>query len=243
LINALLIIAFLLVAAAYSAVGFGGGSTYNALLVLSGVDFRLIPLIALSCNILVVTGGVFHFHKSGQFEIKALLPFVALSIPMALLGGSLSVSETLFSGLLGVALLVTGIQMLWNPDPARSAVVKLNPWAVGLPLGAATGLLAGITGIGGGIFLAPCLHLIGWDRPRRIAAMASGFILVNSTAGLAGQLLKQDGQAAARDWLAAWPLFIAVVLGGQIGSRLAAGVLVLWVAVRLIRHWLVLLST
>ncbi len=254
MINALLIIGFLLVAVAYSAVGFGGGSTYNALLVLSGLDFRVIPVIALSCNILVVSGGVYHFYRAGKLDYKALLPFVALSIPAAWLGGSLPVSEELFTGLLGVALLVTGIQMLWNPVNHLHPRRPVNPWILGLPLGAVTGLVAGITGIGGGIFLAPCLHLLGWDKPRRIAAMASGFILVNSLAGLTGQLMKQNGQTLIPEWLNAWPLFIAVVIGGQIGSRLAAGklpqlwvrrltaVLVLWVAVRLLRHWLVLLT-
>lgn len=254
MLNGLLVIAFLLTAIAYSSVGFGGGSTYNALLVLAGMDFRVIPVIALSCNILVVSGGVYHFYRAGKLDYQALLPFVALSIPAAWLGGSMPVSEVLFTGLLGVALLATGIQMLWNPGSHPPPGKPVNPWVVGLPLGAVTGLVAGITGIGGGIFLAPCLHLLAWDRPRRIAAMASGFILVNSIAGLAGQLMKRDGQTPLTEWLSAWPLFVAVVVGGQIGSRLAAGrlpqlwvrrmtaVLVLWVAVRLLRHWLVLLT-
>ncbi len=254
MLNVLMIIVFLLTALAYASVGFGGGSTYNALLVLSGMDFRVIPLIALTCNILVVSGGVYHFHKAGEFKASALLPFIALSIPMAWLGGRIGVSETLFSGLLGVALAVTGIQMLWTPGSRLNRQPSINPWVFGLPLGAATGLVAGITGIGGGIFLAPCLHLMGWSEPRRIAAMASGFILVNSLSGITGQIMKQGGQAPLEPWLNAWPLFIAVVIGGQIGSRVAAGrlsqlwirrltaVLVIWVAVRLLRHWLVLLS-
>jgi len=250
----LMIIVFLLAAIAYASVGFGGGSTYNALLVLSGMDFRVIPLIALTCNILVVSGGVYHFWRAGEFNIRALLPFVALSIPMALVGGALPVSESLFSGLLGVSLLLAGAQMLWKPAARPGRVSSLNPWLLGLPLGAATGVVAGITGIGGGIFLAPCLYLAGWAQPRKIAAMSSGFILVNSLAGMTGQLFKQQAQAPVTEWLNAWPLFIAVVLGGQIGSRLAAGkmpqlwiqrltsLLILWVAVRLLRHWLVLLS-
>ena len=249
-----MLIAFLLVALAYASVGFGGGSTYNALLVLSGIDFRVIPLIALTCNILVVTGGVYHFHKAGELNTRALLPFITLSIPMALLGGTLTVSEVLFSGLLGLALMLTGIQMLWKPDPQPAKEATANPWLIGLPLGAVTGLVAGITGIGGGIFLAPCLHLLGWSQPRKIAAMASGFILLNSLSGLAGQLVKQHDVLPTTEWLNAWPLYIAVIIGGQIGSRLAVGkfsqlwirrltaVLVIWVAVRLLRHWLVLLS-
>jgi uncharacterized membrane protein YfcA len=125
----------------------------------------------------------------------------------------------------------------------------LGIWLVGLPLGAATGLLAGIVGIGGGIFLAPVLYLIRWDNARRIAATASSFILANSIAGLAGQLLKQQDVWSVKDWLDMWPLFLAVLIGGQLGSRAASShmpqvwirrmtaVLVLYVAVRLLIEW------
>ena len=101
---------FLLAAVAYSSVGFGGGSSYNALLILSGMDYRLVPAIALSCNILVVTGGVYHYAQAGVLSIRQLMPFVAFSIPMAWLGGRIPVSEQLFIALLGFSLLVAAVQ-------------------------------------------------------------------------------------------------------------------------------------
>ena len=111
---------FVLVAAAYSSVGFGGGSTYNALLILSGTDFRLIPSIALTCNILVVSGGVYHYSRAGVLSVGKLMPFIALSIPMAWLGGRLLVSEQVFIGLLGFSLLVAAAQMLLKPGSKLS---------------------------------------------------------------------------------------------------------------------------
>ena len=109
---------FFLVAVAYSAVGFGGGSSYNALLILSGMDYRLVPAIALSCNILVVTGGVYHYVRAGVLSGAQLAPFILLSIPMAWLGGSLPVSEQVFIGLLGFSLLVAAVQMFWKHHTA-----------------------------------------------------------------------------------------------------------------------------
>lgn len=242
---------FLLVAAAYSSVGFGGGSTYNALLILSGMDFRLVPAIALSCNILVVSGGVYHYSRAGVLSIGKLLPFIVLSIPMAWLGGRVVVSEQVFIGLLGLSLLVAAAQMLLGPNrPATSSDHSpLRYWLLAAPSGGLIGLLAGITGIGGGIFLAPIIYFLRLAPARTVAGITSGFILVNSISGLAGQMMKAGGHSPLQGWLQAWPLFIAVIIGGQIGSHLGAykipeswikrltAVLMLYVAVRLIWRW------
>ncbi len=238
---------FAVTALLYAMVGFGGGSTYNALLVLGGVDYRVIPVIALSCNIIVVTGGVIHFARAGHLRLSAFAPFVITSVPMALVGGSLVVPERLFVSLLGVVLLVSGVLMLISKQAGiGTAPDQRTRWLVGLPAGAVLGLLAGIVGIGGGIFLAPLMHLLNWDRAKTIAASASGFILVNSVAGLIGQLSKWPSLDAAQQL---WPylaLPVAVLLGGQLGSYLGAGAvrdrliramtaaLVLYVAVRLL---------
>jgi uncharacterized membrane protein YfcA len=249
--NLLMISLFFLVALCYAMVGFGGGSTYNALLVLTGFDYQLIPSIALTCNILVTGGGIVHFRKAGVLDISRVLPFFALSVPMAYLGGRMAVSESVFIGLLGVSLLATGILMLLRTPaaPTAPAASATRAWMVGLPVGAVIGLLAGIVGIGGGIFLAPFLYLIRWDDPRRIALTASAFILVNSVAGLSGQLLKQQDNWSIGEWVNLWPLFVAVIIGGQLGSRAGAfhlpevwikrltAVLVLYVAVRLLFQW------
>lgn len=243
---------FLLVAIAYSSVGFGGGSTYNALLILSGMDYRLIPAIALSCNILVVTGSVFHYIRAGHLSVARLLPYIALSLPMAWLGGRLPVSEQLFTGLLGISLLLVAGQMLLKPHGSVTANRdgKSNLWLSAMPIGGFIGLLAGITGIGGGIFLAPVIYLLNLESPRKVAGITSGFILVNSVAGLAGQMMKTNEFSPLPGMIEAWPLFIVVIIGGQLGSQLGlhklpetwikrlTAVLILYVAARLIWRWI-----
>ncbi len=242
---------FFLVAVAYSSVGFGGGSTYNALLILSGMDYRLVPAIALSCNILVVSGGVYHYWRGGFLSVGQLLPFIAISVPMAWLGGSLVVSEQVFIGLLGFSLLLAAAQMLLKPYRTMTGhrYDSGRYWMIAAPVGGFIGLLAGITGIGGGIFLAPVIYFLRLVPARTVAGITSGFILLNSFAGLAGQMMKTDEYSPLAGWLQVWPLFIAVVIGGQIGSRLGVyklpetwikrltAVLMLYVAIRLLWRW------
>ena len=242
---------FFLVAVAYSSVGFGGGSSYNALLILSGMDYRLVPAIALSCNVLVVSGGVIHYARAGALSASQLFPFIILSIPMAWLGGRLPVSELVFVGLLGFSLLAAATQMFWTrqTNSAQHDFGKTQFWLVSALIGGFIGLISGITGIGGGIFLAPIIYFFHLAPARTVAGITSGFILVNSIAGLAGQLMKADGYSPMPGWLQAWPLFIVVVIGGQIGSHLGAyhlpenwikrltALLMLYVAVRLIWRW------
>jgi len=243
---------FFLVAVAYSSVGFGGGSSYNALLILSGMDYRLVPAIALTCNILVVSGGVFHYSRAGFLSISKLMPFIVLAVPMAWLGGSLLVSEQVFIGLLGLSLLLAAVQMLLKPQVINAVLDYRTTryWLIAAPVGGFIGLVAGITGIGGGIFLAPLIYVLHLAPARSVAGITSGFILVNSIAGLAGQMMKAGDYSPVQGWLEAWPLFIAVLVGGQIGSHLGAyhlpelwvkrltAVLILYVAIRLIWRWL-----
>lgn len=247
---------FFITAIAYSSVGFGGGSTYNALLVLSATDYRLIPAIALTCNILVVTGGVIHHLRAGHMSWTTLLPYIVLSVPMAWLGGRLAVSEELFIGLLGFSLLLAAVQMLRTPQTGINLEVPRGSslWLKAMPIGGVIGFLAGITGIGGGIFLAPVIYLLKLAPPRMIAGITSGFILLNSVSGLAGQMMKSGDYSPARGMLEAWPLFVFVVIGGQIGSRLGiyslperwikrlTAILILYVAVRLIWRWFTMVS-
>lgn len=242
---------FFLTALAYAMVGFGGGSTYNALLILGGVDYRLVPIIALSCNIIVVSGGVFHFARQGHIGLRRAAPWLISSIPAAFLGGLIPVPEHIFILLLGLCLLAAGGRILWRslcmPDDGASDIVARGHHAA-LPLfaGAGLGLVAGITGIGGGIFLAPILYLLRWDGARAIAGLCALFILVNSLAGLAGQLVKAHDLAILPALWPYLPLGLAVAVGGQIGSWLGAsrlrlfwierltGVLILYVALRLL---------
>ena len=242
---------FCITALLYASVGFGGGSTYNALLVLNGTDYRVLPSLALICNIIVVAGSCWRFHRGGLLPWRGMAPFLVTSIPAAFIGGRLVVSETLFVGLLGFALLIAGIRLAFQPNTEIGAPVPASgmqpiPYLVG----AGIGLLSGMVGIGGGIFLAPVLYFLRWDTPRRIAAACSLFILVNSLSGLTGQILKLHDLDIVSALTPYWALFPAVLIGGQIGSWLASArlepglikrataILILYVAVRLIYRWL-----
>lgn len=220
----LLALAFLVTALLYASVGFGGGSTYAALLALSGLDYGLLPLIALACNIVVVAGSSIRFARAGLIPCRKALVLVALGAPLSFLGGLTPIKEATFLTLLGASLVLTSLTML---IPVRENSESMPTRAAGwMGLAAAPlGYLAGLVGIGGGIFLAPLLHLTRWHEARGIAATASLFILVNSLFGLAGQLVKNGPGLFGPALGAALPLLIAVVIGGQIGSLMAARLL------------------
>lgn len=222
----LLPLLFVLTALLYASVGFGGGSTYTALLVLAETDFRLIPLISLICNVLVVSGSCWRYSRSGLLPVQRLMPAMLVSVPLAWLGGRISVDEQVFVLLLGGALLLTSLVMLVQPllVHERGDREPAPGWLL-IPAGAITGLLAGLVGIGGGIFLAPILYAIAWAREREIAAASSLFILVNSLAGLAGQVMKPGTPPAGLLDPALLALPPAVLLGGWLGNRLGIRVL------------------
>ena len=182
---------FFVTALLYSAVGFGGGSTYTALLVLFDAPYQIIPIISLVCNIIVVSTGCYQFHQKGLSSLKKMLPVLATSMPFAFLGGYLKVSEALFLSILCVMLMLSGCKLLLLKDASLKYLRRFSTKKAYYPiLGAVVGLFAGITGIGGGIFLSPFLYLSKWDNQKRIAAFCSFFIFVNSLSGLIGQLLK-----------------------------------------------------
>lgn len=223
-VPALLALAFLITALLYASVGFGGGSTYAALLALSGLDYRMLPLVALACNIVVVTGGTIRFARARVTPWRKALVLVALGAPASFLGGLIPIKEATFHALLGVGLILSSLAMLM-PIPEQGSERESRGARLMPLLAAPLGLLAGLVGIGGGIFLAPLLHLVRWHGAREIAATASLFILVNSLFGLAGQLLKNGPGAFGSAIGASLPLLIAVVIGGQIGSLLAVRLL------------------
>ena len=216
-----LALAFFVTALLYAIAGFGGGSTYTALLVLAGTDYRAVPILSLACNILVVSVGTWRFARAGHLDWRRVWPLFVTSVPAAWLGGRLVVERELFVGLLAGSLLVAGLTMLWQPYWKRDITPVPGPRWIEPVAGGGLGFLAGVVGIGGGIFLAPLLYLLRWDGPRRIAATCAAFILVNSIAGLAGQASKGLGAAAAvigEHGL----LFPAVVVGGLVGAGLGA---------------------
>ena len=215
----LLAILFLITAVLYSSVGFGGGSTYLALLLIWGVPYFIFPVIALSCNIIVVSGNCFNYIRVGNLNHKLLFPYLIGSIPLAYIGGSLSIEKQLFEILLFIVLLVAGLLLLLNfkSYDDKDESYKKIPIFISILIGGSLGFISGIVGIGGGIFLSPILFLIRAGRPKHIVTTASLFILINSISGIIGQLTKNDVLVEVQNY---WYLLVAVLIGGQIGNFL-----------------------
>ena len=211
---------FFLIAILYSSVGFGGGSSYLAVMALSSLAFTQIRAIALICNIVVVSGATYIYFKNNLYVWKKIIPLTVASVPFAFVGGYLRISQTFFFILLGITLLVAAT-LMWTSKyiAAKGKHLDLkNSSAKNVSYGAGIGFISGMVGIGGGIFLAPFLHLTKWDNPKRIAATSSFFILVNSIAGLTGQYLNPNFSIEPAITLI---LMVTVFTGGQIGSRLS----------------------
>jgi len=215
-----LAILFLVTATLYSSVGFGGGSTYLALLLIWEIPYFIFPTIALFCNIIVVSGNCFNYIKAGNLNFKLLFPYLVGSMPMAYIGGSLLLEEKLFEILLFLVLATAGALLLLNfrsYDDEKLSYRKI-PYMVSILIGGALGFIAGIVGIGGGIFLSPILFLIKAGKPKHIVTTASLFILINSILGVIGQLSKNAVLTEVQNY---WYLLVAVLIGGQLGNFLS----------------------
>lgn len=241
--NLALICIFFAIAVLYSSAGFGGGSSYLATLAIFPIEFTSVRVIALICNVLVVTGALFLFYKSGLLNIKKSIPLVLLSIPLAFLGGSVNIHFSTFYILLGITLLIASFMMFFTTNVKPQ---KVPYFATGL-IGGFIGFLSGMVGIGGGIFLSPILHLTKWSTPKIIAATTAFFILVNSLAGLFGQFYNNTIEI---DYPLLMGLGLSVFVGGQIGSRLTirkftsiwvkriAAILIFVVSIRILYQYL-----
>ena len=190
-----------------------------AVMATAGIDIQVLRIVALLCNITVVTGGVYWFWKRKYLDWKKILPLTLLSMPLAYMGGGMQLTERIFFLIAGAALIVAGTLVLFQKylvgQGDRSNSVALNAG-----VGGGIGFLSGLIGIGGGIFLSPFLHLIRWDKTKVIAGTASFFILVNSISGLAGQLSVRN---QINDWRPILFLILTVFVGGQLGSRWGSG--------------------
>ena len=215
----ILSIFFFITAIFYSSVGFGGGSTYLALMLIWDIPYYIFPILALICNIIVVSGNSINYVRSGNLNLKLLTPYLIGSIPFAFFGASISITKELFEILLFVILIIAGIFLLIESKSFNDDQIKINsiPKIISLLIGSIIGFTSGIIGIGGGIFLSPILFLMKAGYPKQIATTASLFILINSIFGVAGQLTKD---IVFDEFLNFWPLFIAVLIGGQIGNFL-----------------------
>ena len=215
----ILSILFFITAILYSSVGFGGGSTYLALLLIWDIPYYIFPVIALLCNIIVVTGNSINYVRAGNHNFKLLLPFLFGSIPLAFLGGTLIVKKEIFEILLFLILSIAGMLLLMNNksyDDKNIIIKKVNLF-VSFLIGSVLGLVSGLVGIGGGIFLSPILFLLKADKPKNIVTTASLFILINSIFGILGQLTKEN---ILNEISLYWPLFISVLIGGLFGNYL-----------------------
>jgi len=200
-------------------VGFGGGSTYLALLLIWGVPYQVFPIIALCCNIIVVSGNCFNYIKAGNINIKLLSPFLISSVPFAFIGGSLQLDKSFFEILLFIILTLTGLSLLlkFRSFDETKEVGNNIPKIISFLIGGSIGFVSGVIGIGGGIFLSPVLLLIKAGKTRHIATTASLFILINSISGLVGQSTKGFILNEIYNY---WPLFLLVLIGGQLGNFL-----------------------
>ena len=215
----LLAILFFVTAVLYSSVGFGGGSTYLALLLIWNVPYFVLPVIALLCNIIVVSGNCFNYIRSGNYNFKLLIPYLAGSIPLAYFGGTLSIEIKIFEIILFLVLAFAGFLLLFNfrSYEDNEATYRKVPIFFSILIGGFLGFISGVVGIGGGIFLSPILFLMRAGKPKHIVTTASIFILINSVSGITGQLTKSEVLSEVINY---WYLLILVFIGGQIGNFL-----------------------
>ena len=240
----LLAIFFFVTAILYSSVGFGGGSTYLALLLIWNVPYFIMPVIALLCNIIVVSGNCFNYIRAGNFNFRLLIPYLAGSIPLAYFGGSLLIEIKIFEIILFLVLAFAGFLLLFNfkSYDEKQITYRKIPILFSILIGGLLGFVSGIVGIGGGIFLSPILFLLKADKPKHIITTASLFILINSISGVTGQLTKNEIFFEVANY---WYLLLLVFIGGQAGNFLnlkifptrilafLTGSLVIFVAIRM----------
>lgn len=241
-----IILSFFAIAILYASVGFGGGSSYLAILALTALEYTEIRATSLICNIVVVSSSFILYYKNGYYTFKKVLPLVLTSIPLAFIGGYLRIEEKLFFILLGVTLFIAGTLMLLPKEEVTQKNINAISISKSLGFGGIIGFISGLVGIGGGIFLAPLLHLSKWDTSKKIAAAASLFILVNSIAGLGGQLTNPN---FSLNPTLTFILVFTTFIGGQIGTRIsiklikpnnlkkATAILILYVAIKIIMKY------
>ena len=211
---------FLIVAILYASAGFGGVSSYLAILALTGLAYTEIRAISILCNILVVSGNVLFYYQKKSFDFKKIIPLVILSVPLAYLGGYIKITQSIFFILFGFTLLFAAITMWISNKILSDHEISTKPnLKKNLFYGGFIGFISGMVGIGGGIFLAPLLHLTNWDTPKKIAATASIFILLNSLAGFGGQISNPDFSI---NWNLTFILLVSVFIGGQVGIRISS---------------------
>ena len=216
---------FALGAALYSSVGHGGASAYIAAMALFSVAPETMKPTALALNLLVAGFGAWRYWARGLSNWRLLFAFAATATPAAFIGGGIHLPAIYYKPLVGVLLWLAAARLLWQPKALADRVVREPPLSITLPAGAVLGLLAGLTGTGGGIFLSPFIILLGWEEPRRTSGVVAAFIFLNSLAGLAGNI------ASVGYLPQQLPIFLGAVFSGALIGT--------WLGVeRLPREWL-----
>lgn len=210
----------LVAAFVYASVGHGGASAYIAAMALAGIAPAEMRPIALALNIVVSSLAAWKFWRAGHFRWRLFWPFAAVSIPFAYLGGAITLPGQAYKVVVGLVLVYAGWQ-LWRSFRAGEEMREVRAPAVPLAMaiGAAMGLLSGLTGVGGGIFLSPLLLMLGWAGTKQTSAVAAPFILVNSIAGLAAGLVAGSAVLPASTWALAAAVLVGGWLGAEYGSR------------------------
>jgi hypothetical protein len=227
IVVALLAAGMLVAAFGYAAVGHGGASAYLAAMALAGIAPAEMRPVALALNVLVSSLAAWKFYRAGHFRWRLFWPFAAAAIPLAYVGGAITLPGQAYKALVGVVLLYAAWQ-LWRSGRAGEEMreVRQPPLAAAVAIGGAMGLLAGLTGVGGGIFLSPLLLVLGWAGTKQTSAIAAPFILVNSIAGLAAIFVATGAALPPYVWILAPAVLVGGWLGAEYGSRRFANPLV-----------------
>ncbi|MGZ8305010.1 MAG: sulfite exporter TauE/SafE family protein [Allosphingosinicella sp.] len=206
-----------LAAALYSTVGHGGASAYLAIMALFSIAPETMRPTALALNLVVAGFGAWRYGRAGQLDWRLLAAFVVTAAPAAFVGGAIEIPPQIYRPLVGIVLWAAAIRLLFQPARLAEREPHRPSLAVTLPVGAGLGLLAGLTGTGGGIFLSPLIILFGWADARKTSGIAAGFIFLNSAAGLAGNFAAVRALPAELPWLVA-----AVAAGALVGTWLGS---------------------
>jgi uncharacterized protein len=213
--SVLVVLAILFVAILYSSVGHGGASGYLAVMALLAIAPEITRPTALVLNVFVASIGTIQFYRAGYFSWRTFIPFAIASIPFAFFGGMITLPTTVYKIALGAVLIVAALRLAWNLSP--DAEIKAPNIAIALLIGAVIGLLSGLVGVGGGIFLTPILLLMNWSDTKTAAGVSAMFILVNSISGLAGNYSQVIGLPPN-----VWIWVAVAIVGGVVGSTLGA---------------------
>ena len=204
-------------AALYSSVGHGGASAYLAIMALFAVAPETMRPTALTLNLVVATFAAIRFAVNGQTNWRLLAAFSVAAVPAAFLGGGIDLAPAIYRPLVGVVILLAAVRLFWQPERLAERPIRPPSLALTLPAGAGLGLLAGLTGTGGGIFLSPLIILLGWENARKTSGVAAAFILLNSAAGLLGNLASVQRLPPELPILAG-AVFAGAVLGSWLGA-------------------------